>query len=452
MKRFSLLISDIIILYASLAIMILFRYGSRFSEQFNIHLIPFLVIFGLWIITFYILNLYEIQTLKNGYSFYVDFIKAITISFSISVAFFYLFPLYGITPKTNLIVFSLIFLLLGFLNRFGLNALLENAFKKRLVIVGINHQSLELARHIKDNPQLGYRLAHVVDLTSVTEKIEEEFKEFSVVRGITKLQEIINSEKIDVIIISPDAYQVPKIIELFYGALEKKVNFYDLSLFYEQVTGMVPLGTINQTWFIGNLTEGSKNSYETIKRGTDIVISIVVGAVFLVIYPFAVLAIKLSSSGPIFYHQKRVGLHGKVFKMIKFRTMPIDAEKDGAIWASENDTRANNVGRFMRRTRIDELPQVWNILKDEMSFVGPRAERPEFHKQLQDGVPFYEERYLIKPGLTGWAQINYRYGASINDAAEKLKYDLYYIKNRSLPLDIGILLKTIRIALQQAGR
>ena len=130
-----------------------------------------------------------------------------------------------------------------------------------------------------------------------------------------------------------------------------------------------------------------------------------------------------------------------------------DAEKEtGAVWTIDNDPRITKIGRFLRKTRLDELPQVWNILKGEMSFVGPRAERPEFHVILQKNVPFYEERYLVKPGLTGWAQINFRYGSSVEDAAEKLKYDLYYIKNRSLLLDLGIILKTTRIALKQTGR
>lgn len=130
-----------------------------------------------------------------------------------------------------------------------------------------------------------------------------------------------------------------------------------------------------------------------------------------------------------------------------------DAEKSmGAVWTIEDDPRITKVGKFLRKARLDELPQIWNILTGEMAFVGPRAERPEFHEMLQKNVPFYEERYLIKPGLTGWAQINFHYGSSVKDAAEKLKYDLYYIKNRSLLLDLGIVLKTIRIALQQAGR
>ena len=233
----------------------------------------------------------------------------------------------------------------------------------------------------------------------------------------------------------------------------QKISFFNLDSFYDPDTGKVPLGAINQIWFLENLSEGKKRGYEIIKRMFDTVFAVIIGIISLIPYPFIALVIKLSSPGPVFYKQKRLGQSGKIFEIIKFRTMHKDAEKEtGAVWTTDNDPRVTRAGRFLRKTRLDEIPQIWNILKGEMSFVGPRAERPEFHDLLQTNVPFYEERYLIKPGLSGWAQINFHYSSSIKDAAEKLKYDLYYIKNRSLLLDLGILLKTIRITLQQAGR
>jgi len=264
--------------------------------------------------------------------------------------------------------------------------------------------------------------------------------------------EKIKEEKIDTIVLSPEAYQVPEIIDIFYKSLEQKVGFVNLASFYERLTGMVPLGAINQIWFLENLNEGNKRAYEMAKRVSDLVFAVVLGLFSLLFYPFIVFLIKMTSEGPVFYKQKRVGQLGKTFEIIKFRTMNKDAEKNtGAIWASNNDPRITKAGGFMRKTRIDELPQLWNILKGQMAFIGPRAERPEFNEQLKT-VPFYEERYLIKPGLSGWAQINFRYGSSVADAAEKLKYDLYYIKNRSLILDIGIALKTIRIMFQRSGK
>jgi len=452
LKKLALLIGDIAVLYGSLAVTIYIRYGNEFDSQFRMHLIPFSLIFILWLIIFYISNFYEIQNLKNGASFFGSFFYTSFVALLLSITFFYVIPLYGITPKTNLLIFALAFSVLGFLVRFLFNKLFESAFIKPLIIVGLNAQSLELARFIKSNPQLGYKLSHVVDLDLLTDKIKDEFEEYGIVQGIESLKEIIEKEDINSVVLSPEVYKIPKIINFFYRSLDHKITFYDLSSFYERTTGMIPLGAINQVWFLENLSEGGKRGYEVAKRLIDIVLALIIGGISLIFYPFIILAIKLSSKGPVFYRQKRVGRYDRPFQIIKFRTMIADAEKDGAVWARENDTRITKLGSFLRKTRIDELPQVWNILKGEMSFVGPRAERPEFHNQLQDSVPFFQERYLIKPGLTGWAQINFRYGASINDTAEKLKYDLYYIKNRSIALDIGIILKTIRIAAQQGGR
>ncbi len=451
-KKLALLVSDIAVLYGSLALTVFIRYGDKFDTQFQMHLMPFSLIFALWLTIFYISNFYEIQNLKNGAAFFGSFFNTLFVALLLSIAFFYIIPLYGITPKTNLLIFTLIFSILEFCSRFLFNKLFERAFVKPLVIVGLNNQSLELARFIKLNPQLGYELTHVVDLNPLAESIEFEFKEFGIIKGLEGLRKVIEKEKINTIVLSPEVYGYSQIINFLYHSLAHHITFYDLSIFYERTTGMIPLGAINQVWFLENLSEGGKRGYEVAKRLVDTVLALVIGCISLLFYPLIMLAIKLSSKGPVFYKQSRVGRYDKTFQIIKFRTMVADAEKDGAVWARENDKRITGLGNFLRKTRIDELPQVWNILRGEMSFVGPRAERPEFHSQLQDSVPFFQERYLIKPGLTGWAQINFRYGASVNDTAEKLKYDLYYIKNRSLALDLGIILKTIRIALQQGGR
>jgi lipopolysaccharide/colanic/teichoic acid biosynthesis glycosyltransferase len=164
------------------------------------------------------------------------------------------------------------------------------------------------------------------------------------------------------------------------------------------------------------------------------------------------LAVRLTSAGPILYHQRRVGLHGHVFTVHKFRTMRVDAEQHtGPMWSTLNDNRITSIGGFLRRTRLDELPQLWNVLIGEMSFVGPRPERPEFVSQLTEQIPFYGQRHVLKPGLTGWAQVRYTYGASVEDTIEKLQYDLYYIKNLSVALDIVIILETIKTVILRKG-
>ncbi len=440
MKKFGLFISDIAVLYGSLLLALYIRYGGSadFNRYYELHLVPFGIIFVLWLIIFYIANLYEPKALRNNLDFYSSLFQSVFIASAISVIFFYLVPFFGITPKTNLFIFIILFTGAETFFRYLWNKIFETKFKKSVLIVGLDQYTSELAEFIKDHPQLGYDLKQIVDIEA----------------GNTReIAELVYRGEVDTVIVTPMAYKYPRIINAFYRSLVNKISLYNSVSFYEKLTGRVLLGAINQIWFLENLGGAKKKSYELFKRSADTVLSVIMGTISLVFYPFIILAVKLSSPGPVFYRQARVGQTGKTFEIIKFRTMVRDAERQtGAVWAADNDPRITTVGRFLRKTRLDEIPQLWNIFKGDMSFVGPRAERPEFQKLLQDNVAFYEERYLIKPGLTGWAQINFRYGSSIQDAEEKLKYDLYYIKNRSPILDLGIILKTIRIALQQAGK
>lgn len=453
MRKFLLFAGDLAILYISLLLTLFLRYSEKFGYQYELHLYPFVLIFIFWLLVFYIANLYEVRLLRNNIFFYSTLSQAIAIAAVMSVIFFYIIPIYGITPKTNLLIFVLIFAGIEFLFRYLINNLFEKGFKRSVLIVGTNTQALELAEFIKDNPHLGYELTYVVNLTPDTRnETDNETEKFGIIQGIDNLGNIIRNKNIDTIVLSPEAYKVPEVIDIFYKFLGSKITFENLSALYEHLTGKVPLGAIDQAWFLENLNESNKKFFEIIKRVVDIIMALILAVPALILLPFITLAIKFTSPGSLFYRQKRVGRLGKIFSMIKFRSMHSDAEKEtGAVWAIDNDTRITKVGKFLRKTRLDELPQIWNILRGDMSLVGPRAERPEFNKQLRH-VSFYEERYLIKPGLTGWAQINFRYGSSIGDAEEKLKYDLYYIKNRSLILDAGIILKTIRIILQREGK
>lgn len=191
--------------------------------------------------------------------------------------------------------------------------------------------------------------------------------------------------------------------------------------------------------------------YDLVKRAFDLIMVAAWSVVVLPLIPVIALIIKLDSPGPVFYSQLRVGLHGHVFRIYKFRSMSTDAERDGAVWAQEADPRVTRVGRFLRRARIDELPQLWNVLRGEMAFVGPRPERPEFTSMLASQLPEYGSRHSVKPGLTGWAQIRYRYASSVQDSATKLEYDLYYVGHRSLGFDVKILLLTISVMLHLRG-
>lgn len=451
MKRFILIFNDIAILYASLFVTLIFRYGQDLNDQLNFHLLPFSILFFIWLFVFYVANLYEISFLKNGPEFYGTFLKTIATNTVLGIAFFYLLPYWGIAPRRNLFFFLIIFSAADFLVRIAFNKVLSSRkFKKPTIIVGLNEQSAHLAHYLQNHPQLGYQLEYILD---PDQSYSLDPQKTSIFHHLEDLGQKVKEGQINTIVISPEAYKIPRMIEAFYQLLPQKIDFYPLSGFYEKISNKILLANIDQIWFLENLSEGTKRFYEINKRIGDIIFSILLGITALFLTPFIALAIKLNSLGPVFFRQTRIGRLGQKFSIIKFRTMIADAEKNsGAVWAQENDPRITKVGKFLRRSRLDELPQLWNILRGEMSFVGPRAERPEFHNQLKSQVPFYEERYLIKPGLTGWAQTQYQYGASVKDAAEKLQYDLFYIKHRSLVLDLSIILKTANIVARQAGR
>jgi sugar transferase (PEP-CTERM system associated) len=225
----------------------------------------------------------------------------------------------------------------------------------------------------------------------------------------------------------------------------------DYQTFCERETGRLDLEALQPSWLIfsGGFCRSAVSG--VVKRGFDLIVASSMLILTLPLMLITGLLIKIESEGPIFYRQERVGLNGRTFKLLKFRSMRTDAEKDGVQWARADDNRVTRVGSIIRKLRIDELPQLLNVLKDDMSFIGPRPERPFFVEQLTHAIPFYRERHCVKPGITGWAQVNYPYGASLEDARNKLSYDLYYVKNRSLFLDLIILISTVRVILLQEG-
>ncbi len=235
---------------------------------------------------------------------------------------------------------------------------------------------------------------------------------------------------------------------------EQQITIKPMAMLYEELLGQVPVAHLGNKWLPAPFWSRSllPTFYRTFKRLIDIMAALIGLVCALPLFPIVALAIYLDCPGPIFYLQERLGSSGKPFRVIKFRSMVPNAERNGqAIWATRNDQRITRMGTFMRRTRIDELPQLLNVLKGEMSFVGPRPERAQFVDMLHEQIPFYRARLSVKPGLTGWAQINYGYGSTVEDAQMKLQYDLYYIKHRSLTLDVLIIFRTIMVVLAFRG-
>ena len=244
--------------------------------------------------------------------------------------------------------------------------------------------------------------------------------------------------------------------ELLKWLLKRKLDgiiVCDMYQLYEQLTGKIPVKHINDVWllrepFLGLMRD---NYYIKVKRIIDVIIAVIGLILAMPVLAIVALAIKLDSKGPVLYRQDRVGLNEKIFRLIKLRSMRQDAESTAPKWADKGDPRVTRVGRFIRKFRIDEIPQLWNVIRGDMSIVGPRPERPEFVDQLKSCIPYYSLRHTVKPGMTGWAQVNYRYAASIDETVEKLQYDLFYIKHISFMLDLRIMLKTIRVLICGIG-
>ncbi len=321
------------------------------------------------------------------------------------------------------------------------------AFRRRVLVLGAGHRADRL-RQLGERPESGFVIVGYIRMSDQTPVIEEAINR-NAVHNLTRFVENLGVSEV-VLALEERRNSLP-----LHDLLRIKtagVHVNDFSSFIERETGRVDLDTVNPSWLIFSDGFSSGRAVSSVaKRLFDVLVSSVLLALTLpVIALFAVL-VKLDSRGPAFFRQTRVGLYGQSFNLVKLRSMRVDAEAAGAQWATQNDPRVTRIGKFIRKVRIDELPQSWSVLKGEMSFVGPRPERPEFVEDLEEKLPYFAERHMVKPGITGWAQINYPYGASMEDSRHKLEYDLYYAKNYTPFLDLLILLQTIRVVLWREG-
>ena len=422
-KKITILLGDILILYGALILTLIFRYGPNyFRESFYAHLKPFSIIFVIWLVTFYLADLYKEKRLRISPATIQVFILAIIISVVSSVILFYLFPsFFKMTPKTNLAIFALVFGILNIGWRIILVKIyISGGWRNRLLLIGDSPIIDELINYLKNNPQIGYDVA--------AQKSEND------------ISQIIAKNKINIIVIQTYLKKDRKIIKIFYQLLPSKIAIVDLITFYETIFQKLPLKELDESWFIDKITT-RRHLYDAIKRLIDICLSLFLIIIFLPLILIIAILTKLSSrQGPVIYKQERIGVNNKPFTLYKFGTMQVD---EGPLWTTENDKRLTWFGKILRYSHLDEIPQLYNILKGDISFIGPRAERREL-VELYKQLPYYEIRHIIKPGLTGWAQLNYKPSASLEEAREKLQYDIYYIKNRSLVLDLLILLRTVR--------
>ncbi len=426
-KKVALFVSDIVLLYVALAVTLLLRYGlEALPESWWIHIGPFSALFVLWLLVWYLADLYRPATLRTRLGLFTTILIASVVAAVFSTMALYLFSgFFELTPKTNLAIFSILFLVLGFLERIVLSRIFVSG-ALGVAVIGSSPLLASAAEHIKKNPHLGYQI-----LRTFPEFGEKEYK---------ILEEDIRSKKIQMVVLRSASFNDTGPLSQLYRLLPLEVEIVHFRNFYETVFEKVALDELSEAWFLENIAT-RKPFFDASKRVLDATASaLLLVALSPILLLIAILS-KLTSRGPILYPQTRAGKNGSTFVLYKFRSMRTD--HSGPLWTEQNDTRITPFGRILRASHLDELPQLINIFKGDISFAGPRPERVELAEQFKT-FPHYEMRHVVKPGLTGWAQINYRPSASLEEAREKLCYDLYYIKNRSLFLDLLILIRTIR--------
>lgn len=410
---------------------------------------PLMIYVGLTALLYTALGIYRIEA-ENSLR---DLLGRASVAFALVFFPVYWFTLMFTEAGSSFRVLAFTYLCqMGALILFRFILLRQSALSRmtrRILIVGNGREAQSLSRQIQDHHHSAYTVVGFYP----TESGDQVQLNGQVFDGSIPLEHVVLEERVDEIIIAVREHRggVLPIRQL----LEARIlgtPVHNLPTFYERLKGEVPLESMKASWLIygGGFTQGHIRALA--KRLFDLFSASVLLLTLWPIMLLAALAIKIEDRGPVFFQQERVGLFGKTFKCMKFRSMRTDAEKDGvARWASTNDNRITRVGAFIRKTRIDELPQLINVLRGEMSMVGPRPERPTFVDMLERDIPFYAIRHSVKPGVTGWAQVRYAYGASVEDSKRKLQFDLYYVKNNSVFLDFFILFETVRVVIFGEG-
>ena len=446
-RKLILLLGDIILLYASLWLTLFFRYRAplfhtdsidNIGEMWELHKFPFFLVYVLWIAVFYSAGVYDWERFTaRRIQMLQIVIRPLAMGTLLAMLIFYFVPAFKITPKTNLFINAAIALVLLSLWRIVFVWISSHTSKTNILFLGSTAEIQKFSKRLSQSPSLGYHIISAAHLGQFNHGNAES---------------IIKESNVDIVVIEPSVFANQELVRTFYEILPMGVSVISFPEFYESVTGKIPVSIINEAWFLENLIEINKRTFEVIKRLLDILVAGLLLLPSLALLPLIAIAIKFDSEGPVFYYQKRVGKGGKSFYFIKLRSMVEGADMLDGTKGNGDDARHTKVGKFLRKTYLDELPQIINVFRGEMSFVGPRPERPEYVAELKEQIPFYEIRLLVKPGLTGWAQINMADDASVEDAPEKLQYDLFYIKNRSLLTDLAIMLKTTATLARRTGR
>jgi len=407
---------------------------------------------GLWKITgvtvltlllSYYFDLYEPQRISGRWEIYFRLLVVLSVLSFLLAALVYFFPDLDIGP--NVLVVGVTILAIALVIwRWAYELVIDlSMFRERVYVLGSGERARTVVDTLRIRRDAGMDVVNVESNGSLKE-LRERFA--ADLRGFRDPR-----SRIDRIIVAMEERRGSMPLRELLDLRLSGVLIEDAISLMERLYGRLPLDGLNPSTLIFSDGFNVKASQQIVRRLVSITVSFVALVICLPVIPLIILAVRLSSPGSIFFRQTRVGLRGRPFTVCKFRTMRQDAEAAGAVWATKDDPRVTKLGKFMRNTRLDEIPQLWNVLRGEMAFVGPRPERPEFVQWLSSEIPFYELRHIIRPGITGWAQVRFRYGASLEETKQKLEYDLYYVKHLSLGLDLLIMFETIKTIILRRG-
>lgn len=404
---------------------------------------------AVYLAAFHYSDLYELRTLAQEKVLLARVLRALAVGTAVLAILYYAVPELmlgrGILALTAALV-----AMWAYGSRELLKWASRSALHERILILGAGETAVEVGREILVRRRLGYDLVGFLDQTR--ERVGVSILNPGIVGSYADLVDVCRKKRIDRVLVCVKDRRGAIPFDQLLDARTHGIDVEDGASFSERLTGRIPVRDITPSWFIFGPGFRQPRHVLAIKRTLDVVISfvgIVLTAPFMLL---TALAVRLESPGPVFFTQERVGKGGKTFRLVKFRSMRTDAEKDGPVWAKQNDDRITRVGKVIRKTRLDELPQFWNVLTGDMSLVGPRPERPFFVEQLSRKIPFYDMRHVVRPGCTGWAQVRWRYGASEEDAMQKLQYDLYYIKHLSIRRDLLTMFDTAKVMVLGEGR
>ena len=426
-EAFLLFFGDVLILFISLTLSLIFRYQSIPNiDLFYSHLIPFSIIFIASIFVYYIAGLYEKHTTLFKQRIPQTLINVQIVNTILAIALFYFIPYFLITPKFFLLMYLIISLILTTWWRLKASSIFEIRKKEQatLLTTRTTKDIDDLILEVNHNTKYGLMLSKG-DLSSPSTVVVD--------FGDTSIHSLTSS---------------------MYKLIFSGVQFIDIRELYENIFDRIPMSLVDDSWCIEHISSTPKNIFDLIKRTLDIIVSFSAGLISLFVYPLVYIAIKLDDGGVIFSYQTRVGKEGAHIKVAKFRTMSV--ANDEGKWDEKKQNKITRVGVFLRKSRIDELPQLWNVLRGEISLIGPRPEFPDAVMKYNENIPYYNLRHIVKPGLSGWAQIYHEnhphHGLDNEETQNKLSYDLFYIKNRSLLLDTKIALRTLKVLISFAGK